>query len=108
MAAGLWLIGSAIFSFYTPTFASYNETYGSLGAIVVLMLWLLLTAYAIIIGAELNAEMERQTTYDTTQGRDRPLGQRDAEAADTVGPTSEEIRAARKAEKEQKRQGDGS
>jgi membrane protein len=63
--------------------------------VVVLMLWLLLTAYAIIAGAELNAEMERQTTRDSTQGEDRPLGQRDATAADTVGPTAEEIKASR-------------
>ena len=56
------------------------------------MLWLFLTAYAIIFGAELNAETERQTTADTTTGHHRPLGDRDAEAADTVGPTAEEVR----------------
>ena len=104
VATIIFLIGSALFSLYTKRFASYNETYGSLGAIVVLMLWLLITAYAIIIGAELNAETERQTTYDTTQGQDRPLGQRDANAADTMGATAEEVRARRKAEKEEKRE----
>jgi membrane protein len=96
LATLLWLAGSFLFSLYTANFASYNETYGSLGAVVVLMLWLLLTAYAIIGGAELNAETERQTVRDSTQGRDRPLGQRDATAADTVGPTAEEIKAARR------------
>jgi membrane protein len=95
VATVLWLVGSFLFSIYTANFASYNETYGSLGAVVVLMLWLLLTAYAIIAGAELNSELERQTVRDSTEGRDRPLGQRDATAADTVGPTAEEIKAAR-------------
>jgi membrane protein len=94
IATVLWLVGSFVFSIYTANFASYNETYGSLGAVVVLMLWLLLTAYAIIAGAELNSELERQTMRDSTEGRDRPLGQRDATAADTVGPTAEEIKAA--------------
>jgi membrane protein len=93
VATVLWLIGSALFSIYTANFASYNETYGSLGTVVVVMLWLLLTAYAIIAGAELNAELERQTARDSTRGRDRPLGQRDATAADTVGATAEEVRA---------------
>jgi membrane protein len=93
VATGLWLIASGLFSIYAANFASYNETYGSLGAVVVVMLWLLLTAYAIIVGAELNAELERQTVRDSTRGRDRPLGQRDATVADTVGPTAEEIRA---------------
>jgi membrane protein len=96
VATILWLVGSFLFSIYTANFASYNETYGSLGAVVVLMLWLLLTAYAIIGGAELNAEIERQTVRDSTQGRDRPLGRRDATAADTVGATAEEIKASRR------------
>jgi membrane protein len=65
-------------------FGSYSETYGSLGAIVVLLLWLNLTAYVVVFGAELDAELERQTTKDTTTGRDRPMGARDAYAADTV------------------------
>jgi membrane protein len=96
VAAVLWLAGSALFSVYTARFASYDKTYGSLGSIVVLMLWLLLTAYAIILGAELNAETERQTMRDSTEGRDRPLGDRDATAADTVGATAGEVMADRK------------
>jgi membrane protein len=96
LALVLWLAGSVLFSIYTSRFASYNETYGSLGSIVVLMLWLLVTAYAIILGAELNAETERQTARDSTKGRDLPLGQRDAEAADTVGETAEQVMAERK------------
>jgi membrane protein len=62
-----------------------NETYGALGAIVVLMLWLYVTAYAVILGAELSCELERQTVVDTTRGPDRPLGERGAYAADTIG-----------------------
>lgn len=58
-AAGLWSIGSIGFSVYTANFGSYNETYGSLGAIVVVMLWLLISAYAVILGAELNAVLDR-------------------------------------------------
>jgi membrane protein len=92
VATIVWLIGSALFAFYTSNFAKYNETYGSLGAVVVLMLWLFLTALVIILGAELNAELERQTAKDTTKGPDRPMGTRDAEAADTLGATAEEMR----------------
>lgn len=91
VATTAWLAGSALFSLYTANFSTYDETYGSLGAVVVMMLWLFLTAYVVILGAEINAEAERQTTCDTTEGRRRPLGQRDAHAADTVGPTAEEI-----------------
>jgi membrane protein len=57
------------------------------------MLWLFLTAYVVVLGAELNAETERQTAQDTTIGRDRPLGARDAQAADTLGPTAEQVKA---------------
>ena len=89
----LWLVGSGLFSLYAARFGKYEDTYGALGAVVVVMLWLYLTAYAIVLGAELNAESERQTAKDTTTGRHRPLGARDAEAADTVGPTAEEVKA---------------
>lgn len=81
----LWLIGSALFSLYVSTFGTYNKTYGSLAAVAVLLLWLDLTAYLIILGAQLNAEMEHQTVKDTTVGPDRPMGLRNAYVADTVG-----------------------
>jgi membrane protein len=58
-AAVGWLIASLLFSLYTANFGRFNETYGTLSAIVVLMLWLYLTAYLVILGAELNAELER-------------------------------------------------
>ena len=89
----LWLVASGLFSFYAANFGKYEDTYGALGGVVVVMLWLYLTAYVVVLGAELNAESERQTTKDSTTGRGRPLGARDAEAADTIGPTAEEIKA---------------
>ena len=91
MATVLWLAGSVGFSIYTANFGKYNETYGALGAIVVVMLWLYLSSLAVLIGAELNAELERQTVKDTTVGRPQPMGHRRAAAADTLGPTAEEI-----------------
>ena len=80
-----WILGSALFSLYVANFASYNKTYGSMGAVVILLTWFLLTAYVILIGGELNAEMERQTAKDTTEAGE-PMGQRGATAADTLGP----------------------
>jgi len=87
VATGLWIIGTAVFSYYVENFGSYNKTYGSAGALIILLLWFLLTAYVVLIGAEINAEMERQTARDTTTGRPKPLGERGAYAANTVGPT---------------------
>ena len=92
VATVLWLAGSALFAVYTANFAKYNETYGSLGAVVVVMLWLYISALAVLVGAEINAELERQTAKDTTRGDVQPLGRRRATAADTVGPTADEIR----------------
>lgn len=95
LATVLWLIASGGFSLYVGSFGSYNETYGSLAGIVVVMLWLFITAYVVLLGAELDAEMERQTLADTTEGHDEPIGRRDAKAADTVGATAEQVKAAR-------------
>jgi len=78
----LWLAASALFSLYVTSFGNFNETYGSLGAVIVLMLWLYLTAFFILMGAELDAELEQQTARDTTVGPDTPMGSRDAYAAD--------------------------
>jgi membrane protein len=61
IAVALWIVGSALFSLYVARFGNYNETYGAAGAVVILLMWFLLSAYAILIGAEINAEMERQT-----------------------------------------------
>jgi membrane protein len=85
IAVALWIFGSALFSLYVTRFGNYNETYGAAGAMVILLMWFLLSSYAILIGAEINAEMERQTRKDTTSGPERPMGARGAYAADTVG-----------------------
>jgi membrane protein len=85
-ATVLWLTGSALFSLYVEKFATYNKTYGSLGAVVVLLMWLWLSAYAVLLGAELNAEMEHQTARDTTDRPKKPMGRRGAYVADTVAP----------------------
>jgi membrane protein len=85
VAAILWLLGSAAFSFYVTNFGSYNKTYGALAGVIILNLWLFLTMYCVLLGAELNSEMEHQTRKDTTTGPDRPMGQRDAEKADRLG-----------------------
>jgi membrane protein len=78
----IWIAGSWGFSAYVENFASYNETYGSLGGVVVLLMWFYLTAFAILLGAEINAEIELQTGVDTTVGPPKPRGQRGAMAAD--------------------------
>lgn len=72
------------FSAYVANFGSYNATYGALGAVVVFLLWLYLLAYLLCVGAELNAELEKQTAVDTTVGRDRSAGKRGAMVADHV------------------------
>jgi membrane protein len=91
VAATLWIAGSALFAFYVGTVGSYTVVYGALGGVVVLLLWFYLSSFFLILGAEINAETERQTRCDTTAGAGSPLGARGAFAADTVGPTSEEM-----------------
>jgi membrane protein len=88
VALVLWLLGSVGFSWYVDNFGKYNQTYGALAAVIILLLWLYLSAFAVLLGAELDAEIERQTARDTTTGPERPLGQRDAEVADTLGESS--------------------
>jgi membrane protein len=80
-----WLAGSVLFSWYLSNFANYDATYGSLGAGVGLMMWLWLSVIVILFGGELNAEMEHQTARDTTVPPEKPLGERGAVVADTVG-----------------------
>lgn len=83
-AAVAWLAASAGFSWYVANFGNYNETYGSLGAVIGFMTWIWISAIVILLGAELNAEMEHQTAQDTTTAPDQALGRRGAEMADTV------------------------
>jgi membrane protein len=85
VATVIWIIGSIAFSVYVSKFGSYNETYGSIGAVIILLMWFWLSAFIVLLGAELNAEMEHQTTRDTTKGAPEPRGERGAHVADTVG-----------------------
>jgi membrane protein len=84
-AAIVWIIVSIGFSWYATNFGSYNKTYGSLGAVIAFMFWMWLSTVVMLIGAELDAEMEHQTVRDTTTDQPKPLGARGATMADTVG-----------------------
>jgi membrane protein len=76
---------SAAFSWYLSHVANYTATYGALGAVIGLMMWMWLSAVIVLLGAKLNAEIEHQTAVDTTIGPPKPLGNRGAVMADTVG-----------------------
>ena len=80
-----WLISSFVFSWYIAHFGAYNATYGSLGAAVGMMMWMWISAIVILLGGELNAEIEHQTARDSTVGSEKPLGRRGAVMADTIG-----------------------
>jgi len=80
----VWLAVSVGFSFYVSNFANYDKLYGSLGAVIVLLFWLYLAFYIVLLGAEINAELELQTARDTTDGKPQPLGERGAFVADHV------------------------
>jgi membrane protein len=84
VAALLWLLGSVGFSLYVNFFGDYNKTYGAVAGVIALLLWLFLTCYIVLLGAEINAEAERQTARDTTIGEPRPMGQRGAVVADSL------------------------
>lgn len=84
VATVIWTLGSVGFSLYIANFADYNQTYGSLGAIIVVLLWLYISAFVIILGAKLNSEMEHETSVDTTVGAPQPPGERGAFVADNV------------------------
>lgn len=85
VALVLWVAASAGFSIYVANFAHYEKTYGSLGAVIGFMMWVWLSSQVILLGGELNSEIEHQTAKDTTVGPEKPLGQRGATMADTVG-----------------------
>jgi membrane protein len=93
-AASAWLVLSSLFSWYLSNFANYNATYGSLGAVVGLMMWMWLSTIVILVGAELNSEIEHQTARDSTVGTEKPLGARGAVMADTVGAAKSDRFAA--------------
>lgn len=85
-AALAWIAVSVAFSWYLSRFADYNATYGSLGAVIGLMMWMWISVSVVLVGAELNSEIEHQTARDSTTGAEKPLGTRGAVMADTVGP----------------------
>lgn len=94
VATLLWIAVSVGFSLYVAYISDYNATYGSLSAIVVFLMWLFLSAYGVLLGALLNAEIERQTFCDTTAGPSRPAGERGAVLADLIDdavPTLREL-----------------
>ena len=90
VATALWLLASILFSWYLQNFADYNATYGSLGAVIGFMMWTWISLIVLILGAELNSEMEHQTARDSTTGPEKPMGTRGATMADTLGETIEE------------------
>jgi membrane protein len=82
VATLFWLLASVGFSLYVRHFGSYDKTFGSLGAVVILLMWFYISTYVVCIGAELNAELERQTRKDSTVGPEKPIGNRGAVVAD--------------------------
>ncbi|MHA3980200.1 YihY/virulence factor BrkB family protein [Halovulum sp. GXIMD14794] len=84
LASALWLAASVGFSIYAENFATYNESFGALAGVVILLMWLWISAYVLLLGAELNAEAEAQTRHDTTAGRGMPMGERGARKADIL------------------------
>ena len=85
LATVVWIVASIAFSYYLQNFANYNATYGSLGAVIGFMLWAWISVVILIVGAESNAEMEHQTARDSTTGDPKPMGERGATVADTLG-----------------------
>ena len=83
------IVISSLFSWYAANFAQFDKTYGSLGGLIGLLFWIWLSVTVVIVGAELNAEAEKQTEKDSTTGADDPLGTRRAAAADTVASRGE-------------------
>lgn len=93
IAATLWLLGTVLFTLYVRlSFASYEKTYGALSGVVVLLMWFYLSSFLIVLGAEINAELERQAVKDTTTAAPVPMGHPApaAYAADTVAASAEQ------------------
>ncbi len=84
-ATAWWLSGTGVLAWYVASSRSYHQAYGAVGVIVLVLAWYLLSAFSVLLGAEVNAELERQTRRDTTVGPDKPAGQRGASVADTLG-----------------------
>jgi len=102
IATVIWLVASLGFSLYVNNFGSYGKTYGALAGVVVLLLWLWITSFIVLLGAEINAEAEQQTAKDSTTGESQPLGRRGAIKADSLPGEPPEAGAERQ-EKAQSR-----
>lgn len=85
LATFLWMLAAFVVSWYVENFGQYDDTYGSFGAGIGFMMWLWISAIIVLLGAQINAELEHQTARDSTTPPDRPLGERGATMADTVG-----------------------
>ncbi|MEM5543132.1 YihY/virulence factor BrkB family protein [Sulfitobacter sp. AS92] len=85
IACVLWIVASVGFSIYVSNFGSYNESFGSMAGAIILLMWLWISAFIVLLGAEFNSEMEAQTRKDSTTGPDEPMGERDAVKADKLG-----------------------
>ncbi|MBN9074630.1 MAG: ribonuclease [Rhizobiales bacterium 65-79] len=90
LAALVWLVVSILFSWYLENFADYNATYGSLGAVIGFMMWTWISVLVLLVGAELDSEIEHQTARDTTTGKPVQRGRRGAVMADTIGAPQED------------------
>ena len=88
LATATWLAGTGVLAWYVAGSARYHQAYGSVGIVVLVLAWFLVSAFSVLLGAEVNAELERQTRHDTTVGKDKPAGARGAVVADTLGDTS--------------------
>jgi len=86
----VWISASASFAFYVSNFSDYNQSFGALAGVVVVLMWFWISAYIILMGAELNAELEAQTRADTTVGDDKAIGTRDAIKPDNLGAAADE------------------
>ena len=82
IAGAVWLVGSLALSWYVSNFGNYNATYGSLGAVIGFLVWMWLSTIIVLVGAEINAEMEHQTARDTTSGGEKRMGNRGARMAE--------------------------
>jgi membrane protein len=89
----IWAAVSVGFALYVDNFGSYDKTYGAIAGVIILMLWLYLTCYLVLLGAEINSEAEHQTAHDTTTGEPQPMGHRDAIMADTLPENPEPTKA---------------
>lgn len=85
IAAVVWLLASVGFSVYVSNFGNYDKTYGTIGGVIVLLLWFYVSSFVILLGAEINSEIEAQTAQDSTDGPPKPLGHRGANKADVLG-----------------------